>query len=224
MTELQEAILDALMVADAFGNYIEPGPLQEALEALQKAGLTRCNNPSAALGYPPLLCAAIEGASKTIRNVDDRRTLGISLFTEIPPRSRRRRLSRTAQTRAVLWSLKRVPPLCEPPGHLAGEVVDLLAQHLGGEPPEAPTVERLSDGLNREIERVDEPEREFDPRRLALSAHYFALHALRQDHRGDDPSDNARHVVRDVARLAGLVQGLPAAIPYCVGLARTLGM
>ncbi|HYT94184.1 MAG TPA: hypothetical protein VEL76_36040 [Gemmataceae bacterium] len=228
MNAYQEAILDALMVADKIGDYLKPGPLLLARDALRNAGLTQRDDPAAALGYPPMLCAAIGGASKTIRTVDDCRTLTISLFTEISPRSRAPKVSGIDQLDAVLWSLQRVPLLGELSHPLALEVVDLLEQVLErshrGQQPATVLIEQLSAGLNREIERVEDPRPEFDPRRLALSAHYFALHALRQESTGDDPSGNAQNVVRDVARLAGLVKGLPAAIPYCVELARLLGL
>jgi hypothetical protein len=224
MNEHQEAILDALMVADRIGNYLKPGPLLLAVDALQGAGLTKSDDPGLALGYPPLLCAAIEGASKTIRTVDNCRTLAISLFTEIAPRPRAPRLTARDQLHAVLWSLLRVPSLCVLRGSLASEVVVLFEESLREQPPEAATVDQLSDSLSREIERVVDPSPEFDPRRLALSAHYFALHALRRENAREDPSNNAQLVVRDVARLHGLVKGIPAAIPYCIELARCLGM
>jgi hypothetical protein len=225
MNEQQEAILDALMVADRIGDYLKPGPLLLARDALRNAGLTRDDDDeSAALGYPPLLCHAVRGASKTVRTVDDCRTLAISLFTEIPPRPRVPQLSGKDCLAACRWSLERVQSLCPPPGHLAGEVVDLLGQYLAGSVPASATVERLSRGLVTEIERVEDPSPEFDARRLALSSHYFALHALRQESAGDNPTENAHNAVRDVARLAGLVKGVPGAIPYCVELARKIGM
>jgi len=63
MNEFQEAILDTLMVAEQIGDRWKPGPLPLALGALRNAGLTRRKEPGSALGYPPVLCAAVEGAS-----------------------------------------------------------------------------------------------------------------------------------------------------------------
>src|SRR5262249_49129759 len=149
--EHQEAILDTLMVAEQIGDRWKPGPLPLALQALKNAGLTRRDEPAAALGYPRLLCAAVEGASTTIRTVDDCRTLAISLFSEVPPRKRAPRLSATQTVAAVLWSVGRVRDYGAPAGTMPGEVVELLQDHLAGVPCHPDTVERLSAGLDRAI-------------------------------------------------------------------------
>jgi hypothetical protein len=224
MNEIQETILDTLMVADRIGDRWKPGPLPLALAALQTAGLTRRREPGPALGFPPLLCAAVEGAATTIRNVDDCRTLAISLFSEISPRKKAPRLTGQQLIAAVLWSLRGVPAYYAPERAPTREVVGGLEDHLAGRPCAEQTIQRLDNALDHGIESIDSGRVDYVTHRLALSAFYFALHSLRRAQKGDDAEDNACLVTRDVARLAGLTQGVTGAIPYCVGLARTLGM
>jgi hypothetical protein len=224
MNEFQEAILDTLMVADRIGECWKPGPLPLAVQALKNAGLTRHHEPRGALGFPPVLCAAVEGASATVRTVDDCRTLAISLFSEVRPRKRAPKLDNQRLVGAALWSIRRVPSYWDPGKTSPAEITDLHEEYLAGRPCDESTVTRLSDLLNRAISLTDGSGQEFAPLRLALSAYYFALHTLRRAQRGEDAEANACLVTRDVARLAGLVGGVAAAVPYCVELARTLGM
>jgi hypothetical protein len=225
MNEFQEAILDTLMVAERIGDRWKPGPLPLALQALKNAGLTRRDEPGPALGYPRLLCAAVEGASTTIRTVDDCRTLAISLFTDVPPRKRVPKLSAKQLVAAALWSVNQVRDYCAPAGTMPGEVVDILQDHLAGVSCGDATIERLSAGLDRAISLADGARKDYAAARLALSPFYFALHTLRRVQQGDaDAEGNACLVTRDVARLAGLVRGTAGAVPYCVGLARSIGM
>jgi hypothetical protein len=225
MNEHQEAILDTLMVAERIGDRWRPGPLPLALEALKSAGLTRRDDPGPALGYPRLLCAAVEGASTTIRTVDDCRRLAISLFSDVPPRKRAPKLSDRQLVAAALWSIGQVRSYCAPAGIMPGEVLEILQDHLAGSPCGDGTIERLSAGLDRAIALADGARKDFAEGRLALSSFYFALHTLRRVRKGQgDAEGNACLVTRDVARLAGLVRGTAGAVPYCVGLARNLGM
>src|SRR5688572_29701390 len=87
MNEFQEAILDQLMAAEAIGEVWSPGPLQLAAEALRAGGLTRRKQLCRALGFPLVLCHAIAGASEVLRRVDDVRSLAISIFSEVSPRT-----------------------------------------------------------------------------------------------------------------------------------------
>jgi hypothetical protein len=224
MNEYQEAILDTLMVADKIGDRWQPGPLPLALGALRNAGLTRRNEPGVALGYPPLLCAAVEGASTTIRTVDDCRTLAISLFTEVAPRKRAPKLGKNQFVAAALWSVRQVPSYQAPKGVAHTEIADLLEGYLDGRPCAVEKINNLDQRLERAISSTDSRGKEYVPPRLSLSSLFFALHTLRRAQKGDNAQSNASLVARDVARLAGLVQGVAGAVPYCVGLARTIGM
>ena len=231
MNESQEAILDTLMVADRIGDRWKPGPLPLALDVLQNAGLTRRHEPGPALGYPPLLCVAIEGAATTIRNVDDCRTLGISLFTEIAPRKRVPRLKDRQFVAAILWSIRRVPSFYTPKtgkaevaNLLAEQLSTLLQEYLAGQHCQQTTITYLDNRLARAIDAANSHGKDFVPERLSLSALYFALHTLRRASNNEDAEANACLVTRDVGRLAGLVNGPTAAVPYCVELARKIGM
>ncbi len=224
MNEFQEAILDELMVADKIGDYWKPGPLLLAVQALRKAGLTTRDDPGSALGFPPVLCAAVQGAFSTVRHVDDARTLAVSLFTEVAPRSKAPKLRPRQLVAVALWSLRRVPDYCHPANSLAGEVFELLEDYVAGGVAGEVTIQRVGEGLARAASLVEATGPEFTPRRLALTAHYFAVHTVRRAHGGDDAGENAALVMRDVGRLAGLVHGVAGAVPYCVDLARQVGM
>ena len=93
MNESLETILDQpLMVAEQIGGRDwNAGPLDLAVAALRQAGLTKRHNAARVLGYPPALCQALEGACQVLTHVDDRRTIAVSIFTEIPPRPHLRR-------------------------------------------------------------------------------------------------------------------------------------
>src|SRR5205823_9093381 len=99
--------------------------------------------PGTALGYPPVLCAAVEGASTTIRTVDDCRTLAISLFTEVAPRKKAPKLSKQRCVAAALWSLRQVPAYHALENAAHAEVPELLEEYLGGRACDPKTVERL---------------------------------------------------------------------------------
>jgi hypothetical protein len=224
MNEFQEAILDRLMVEDRIGEYWKPGPLLLAVAVLQDAGLTKHDEPVAALGFPPMLCAAVCGAARAARSTDDLRTLAISLFTEVAPTARAAKVPAREQIAAVSWSLARVPSYCRVPGRVAAEVGLLAERYLSGERPKEQTIVRLSNALHRDLEGMSSPHPERDPERRALSAHYFALHALRRASVNEDPAANAEYTARDVAAAAGLARGVAGSLPYCVELARQLGL
>ncbi len=232
MNELQEAVLDTLMVADQIGHEIrEPGPLRLAARALHAAGLLGhtdaaqvAREPGAFLGFPPVLCTAVEAATRTIRSLDDCRKLTITLFSEIPPRRETPRPSSADTIAIVRWSLERVPALSPGLPKPADEAFAALDRFLDGKAPRETDLDRLTAGLETAIDRVPPANGEFTAGRLALHAHYFALCALLRHRRGEEPTDNACRVTRDVARLIGMVEGVAGAIPYCLGLARKVGL
>jgi hypothetical protein len=232
MNELQEAVLDALMVTDKIGHELRaPGPLSLAAKALHAAGLlgkvdlkTVKANPGAYLGYPLVLCAAVEAAARTLRGVDECRKLTISLFSEVPPRDGVPKLKGRQLVEAARWSLERLPALVRGLPKLADETFAALDEYLGGKPCPGATIDKLGNALAVAAEQVNGGGGEFVPGRLALDAHYYALHTLRRDQCGDDPTVNACRVTREVARLVGMVEGVGGAIPYCLGLARQLGL
>jgi hypothetical protein len=225
MNELQEAILDRLVVAEEFGSYFYPGPLQLAVATLQEAGLAHDADPGKALGYPPVLCSAVLGASQILRNADDCRAMSIALFTDVPPRPQGApEISREKLLQLVLWSARHALNPRQSGRNTATEVLQLLETYLSKSRCDEARITQLSNALGRECLAVEATRRDFDPERVALQAVFFALHTLRRVWNGDDPTENGLLVMRDVARLAGLEGGIEGAVKYCRELARQIGM
>jgi hypothetical protein len=224
MNAFQEVILDQLMAADRIGDYWHGGPLALAVDALRTAGLTTHQDPARALGYPEELCQALQGASKIFESMDERRTLAISVFTEIPPRERGPRRSLRQQVEGALWSVRRARSLVSQRGGPAETAEAVIAQYLAGQTVEAAVIERVSAQLDQAIDRTPELTREFTAERLALAACFFALHAARQAGAKQPARENAARAARDAARLAALVQGVPGAVTFCLDFGEQLGM
>jgi hypothetical protein len=126
MTDLQDRILDRLVGTRVGVNWPD-GPLAIAGEVASglppvKFGLTDNDRGAKAevarrLGYPVILCEAIQGATRGLKAEDDRRSLGMALFATIPVGGPVPRLSSDAQNRiAVRLAIRAHPYVCERPG------------------------------------------------------------------------------------------------------------
>jgi hypothetical protein len=225
MNSYQETILDRLMVAEKIGAAWKPGPLRLAVEALRQAGLTKRRTPTGALGYPDLLCRALEGASATLKTVEEVRALAITLFSDVPPGSEPPALGAQEYVEAARWAAGQVSALDPASRAATAKALGLIDAFLAGKKRGPDPVGELSADLERAIRRVTaRPGEEFSAGRLALSACYFGLHAARRAADGERPDNQAELAVRDAARLAALVQGPEGAVRFCMGLARQIGM
>jgi hypothetical protein len=196
-----------------------------AAQALRGAGLTRRQEPEAALGFPTPLCAALAGASGLLRSVDEVRTLAISVFRAVPPRERTPRLAPSRLVEVALWSARRGQSFQQAPAALGREVGRVIDGALAGDGPGEGAIWELSGRLQRAISRLRlQDGQTFHPGRLEVSAFYFALHALRKTTGQESPAENVDRACRDAARLATLLRGLDGAVPLCLDLAAELGM
>jgi hypothetical protein len=119
MTDLQDRILDRL-VGTWVGVDWPDGPLAIAADVVGgpkpvKFGQTdNDRGPKAEiacrLGYPVLLCEAIQGANRGLKAEDDRRSLAIALFGAIPIGEPMPKLSSQAQNRIALRLAMRAHP------------------------------------------------------------------------------------------------------------------
>jgi hypothetical protein len=144
MTDLQDMILDRL-VGTRVGVHWPNGPLAIAAEVVGgqkpvKFGQTGDDRGAKAevarrLGYPVLLCEAIQGANRGLKAEDDRRSLAMTLFGTIPVGAPAPKLSAQAQNRvAARMAIRAHPYICPRPDcPVPGAIADLL---------EAPTVTR----------------------------------------------------------------------------------
>jgi hypothetical protein len=224
MNSYQETILDRLMVAEKIGAAWKPGPLRLAVEALRQAGLTKRRTPTGALGYPDLLCRALEGASAALKTVDEVRALAITLFSDVPPGSEPPALGAQEYVETAQWAARQATDHHPASRNAAAKAMAVIDACLAGR-RRPDSVASVSTELERAIRRVvPRHGEEFSPGRLALSACYFALHAARRAAEGERPDDQAELAVRDAARLAALVKGTEGAVRFCMELARQIGM
>jgi hypothetical protein len=142
MTDLQDMILDRLVGTPVGVNWPD-GPLAIAAEVVGgkkpvKFGQTdndrgAKNEIAKRLGFPVLLCEAIQGANRGLKAEDDRRSLAISLFGTLPIGGPIPRLSSQLQNRiAVRMAIRAHPYVCQ---HVDCPVPRVLADLI-----EAPTV------------------------------------------------------------------------------------
>jgi hypothetical protein len=225
VNDLQEAILDHLMTVDRIGAGWDNGPLGLARRALLTGGLTTATDAAAALGYPAIFCEALQWAVQVLQAVDDRRALAITVFTEVAPRRHTPDLSPLDHVNLTLWSADEALRCHGKPSLWGEKVITAIRRFLASGRLYARTVTRLSNALERAISAAEgERPWDFNPERLVLSAHYFALHTAHRAHARQAVGDAAGWAVRDTARLAALAQGVPGGVRFCVGLARRLGM
>jgi hypothetical protein len=233
MTDLQDAILDKL-VGSSVGVDWPDGPLAIAAEVVGgskpvKFGQTDNDRGAKAvvaarLGYPVLLCEAIQGANRGLKAEDDRRSLAMSLFATISVGGALPRLSSLAQNKIAACLAIRVHPYvcprtdCPVPAALARlveapEVTRALC--VSAERARCETAGRISAGIAAWAGLTARSTRE---ERLAQTA-ARALFGLRVGR-----SPHGWSSLRESARLAASERGLAEAVACCVEVARQCGL
>ena len=228
MTDQQEIILDRLMGSDKIGRYWTTGPLALAVRALQEKKLTSKKDAAQALGYPGVLCHAIQGASSFLKTVDERRTLAVTVFTDVPPHPQVPRLARRRSVELALWCALRVHPLahrdqCE----FAQLVVRRVKEYLDGAAPAASAL----NALTSDQQRCPSQQRgvwsvwHSSVAGCAFGSLHYAAEVLRcAALTGRGMGKYLNLVGRDAARVPTVANGVAGAIDFCVALAREVGM
>jgi hypothetical protein len=224
MNEFQEVILDQLMAAEVIGEMWSPGPLQLAVEALRTGGLTQRKQVCRALGFPLVLCHAIEGASEVLPRVDDVRSLAISIFSEVSPQTALPRYNARQYLEIADWTMRQALLHFDQPHPICLDILRLLDSYLDDEKPmRAGDCRILDQQFERAIFQVPLNEAQsFSARRLVLTTCYFAMHALRHASDEKSPEQNTARACRDTARLVALTGGPETAVPYCLELVKML--
>jgi len=111
MNHLQDLIVDRLIGTAKIGSYWTNGPLALAVQALQEKQLTSHSDATLALGFPMVLCEALQGANFVLKSMEDRRALAAAFFTEVSPRPQRLKMSGRRYAEIGLWCLRRIHPL-----------------------------------------------------------------------------------------------------------------
>ncbi len=134
MTDLQDRILDRLVGVTVGVNWPD-GPLTSAAEVVggkNRIRFGQTDNDRGAkseiarrLGYPILLCEAIQGGNRGLKNEDDRRSFAMTVFRGIPVGGTIPRMSVEAQNRIALQLAIRAHPYLCP--HAACPVLRALA-------------------------------------------------------------------------------------------------
>jgi hypothetical protein len=232
MTELQEGILDRLMGTPVGVNWPD-GPLTIAADViggLNPVRFGQTDNDRGAkgeiarrLGYPILLCEAIQGANRGVNSEDDRRRLAMTLFRTLPIDGRIPRMSSDFQNRIALCLAIRTHPYvcrrrdCPVPRVLA----DLLrAPTITRKMAVAASRERcaIADRSLRETVIYWLTARSTTVERLVQSA----AMALRGFETGK--SVHGWCSLRESARLAASERGVEEAIACCLEIARQCRM
>jgi hypothetical protein len=139
MTDLQQRILDKLNDA-SIGVDWPDGPLTLAARVVggrKRIQFGQTDNDRGAkseiarrLGYPVLLCEAIQGANRGLKDENDRRRLATTLFGTLGFGGAIPKLSSQEQNRIALRMVIRTHPyVCHPDCAVPAALADLLASH-----------------------------------------------------------------------------------------------
>jgi hypothetical protein len=232
MTDLQDRILDRLVGTPVGVNW-PGGPLAIAAEVVGgrnpvKFGQTDNDRGAKSeiarrLGYPVLLCEAIQGANRGLGAEDDRRSLAMALFGTIPVGGRLPRLSAEAQNRVALrlavWAHPYVcrHPDCPVPAVLA-ELAEAAAVTVRMAREASLARCDTAGGTLRELASAWLTARSSAVQRVVQSA----AMALRGFELGK--SVHGWCSVRESARLAASERGVGEAVDCCVEVARRCGL
>jgi hypothetical protein len=232
MTDLQDMILDNLVGTRVGVNWPD-GPLAIAAAVVGgtrpvKFGQTDNDRGAKAeiarrLGYPVILCEAIQGANRGLKAEDDRRSLAMAVFRTVPIGGAIPKLSSQTQTRIATRLAIRAHPFVCLDAHCP--VPRALAELL-----DAPSINRsllVKAGQQRCLtaNRTGQgagpgwlTARSERDRRLAQTASM----ALRGFQSGK--SVHGWCSIRESARLAASERGLEEAIACCIEIARQCGI
>lgn len=233
MTELQDRILDRL-AGKPVGRNWPNGPLALAADVTGgttpvKFGQTDMdrgakNEIARRLGYPILLCEAIQGANRGAPTEDDRRSLAMILFSTILIGGRIPRIPALEQNRIALRMAFRVHPFActHPKCRVAKTLSELLV---------IPTITSALAAAALQVPCAAQNERRQKTRGgagsiassdLLVRLRHTSMMALRGFETAK--SVNGWCSVRESARLAAAQRGIPEAVAGCVEIARLCGM
>lgn len=222
MNPLQEMILDRLVGAKTIGTRWSPGPLRLAARALAEDGLAVNLESHKSLGFPLPFCAAIEGASECLKNVEEVRTLAIALFSEIMPRDELLELSEHNHVEIAAWCARYWYFHFDRPSDLCDEISAVLDDYLSGRGSSwISSIHRFDRRFDRVFFR-NTGNRPYSQEKLLHSVFFFALHTARRAARRESTEENASRTCRDAGRLAAVSAGLDGAVPFCLELARMM--
>ena len=232
MTDLQDRILDRLVGTRLGVNWPE-GPLTIAAEVVGglkpvKFGQTDNDRGAKAeiarrLGYPVLLCEAIQGANRGLAAEDDRRGLAMGLFNTIPVGGRLPKLSSERQNRIALRLAVRAHPyVCRHPDCPAvmelAELAEVPAINVGMAVKASFAVCATAGGTLRQKSSAWLTARSTLVQRVVQSA-AMALRGFETR-----MSVHGWCSVRESARLAASERGLAETLDCCVEVARGCGL
>jgi hypothetical protein len=229
MTPEQDVIIDRLTGSAKIGVQWKSGPLNIAVQALRDKKLVTRGDASQALGFPSMLCYALNGASTRLTDLEDRRKFAVSFFNEVAPKAKPPRLTRQRHVEMALWVARRMHPLacssdCPYLEHVAQLAERFVA--LGEVIPPADVrreEQRCSCITNRSWQGLSWEAWRSSPQGRALTALQFAGEAAAvAPYRS--PNSQSNWVAREGARLAVQKEGLEGAVVFCVALARELGL
>jgi hypothetical protein len=230
MNAIQDAICDRLVGARISRDWVN-GPLHVAALVIDPdfklASGQHDRRPSqlvTKMNWPRLFCYAFHGANAGLAEEEDRRTLAITLFREIAPRTKQKRIP-LKQTCSVAAALAvRVHPLvCPGPCPLHEAVTSYLSDLADEKPP----WERLLACL-RALRSCpsfagapDDPVRiSSEPVHHSVVAYRYLLVALG----GSIVAIACGDAAREAARTEAKVRGVQGAADICLEAARQLGL
>jgi hypothetical protein len=231
MTDLQDMILDRL-VGTKVGKNWPDGPLAIAAEVIGGAkpiefGVTDMDRGAKSeiarrLGYPVLLCEAIQGGNRGLPGEDDRRSFAMNVFRTIPIAGPIPKLRVLAQKRiAGQMVIRAHSHLCEQPDcPLLTALRELV---------EAETVTRqLTDGvyhaqcanIRKSVATGHQWSKRMDSEQRLLRAVYHTIHGFASSR----TSVAGWCSIRESVRLTASEGGVGEVVACCVEIARLCGM
>jgi hypothetical protein len=226
MTDLQDMILDRL-VGTKVGKNWPDGPLAIAAEVVGgvkpiKFGLTDMDRGakseiSKRLGYPVLLCEAIQGGNRGLPGEDDRRSFAMNVFRTIPIAGRLPRLRVQAQNRiAGRLAIRAHSYLCDRPDC---PLPRSLAELVEAETASALLPEARCETLGESVWRAYGATLSDTEQRILRSA----WHVINGFSSGKT-SVGAWCSIRESTRLAASERGVGEDVACCVEIARLCGV
>jgi hypothetical protein len=175
------------------------------------------------LGYPVLLCEAIQGGNRGLTDEDDRRSFAMTIFSTLPIGGKAKRLAIGRQIGMAMDLAARAHrQICPADDCPVAVSLERLLQSAGDVRKAASHLESASCPLYRR--RVGAV-RGLDVRKAAstLERSIYAVSRIALTFR-EGKCQDAWASVREAARVAATAGGVGEAVACCVGLARGCGM
>jgi hypothetical protein len=230
MTDLQDAICDRLAGAKISRDWAN-GPLHIAATVIQPGfelapgtHNRRQNQLIKRMNWPRLFTLGLHGANAALAAEEDRRALAIHVFQQVAPRSKQGRVPRRKNCELACWAAVWAHTLVcatDCPVHQA--ITPVVEEYLAGKKQSWSQLQEARPKLRRCATYKGDPHKAVSwgspPAHHAVVSCRYLLESL---HRED--VIQAGDCIREAAKVAAKVEGVPGAVAFVLEVGRRLGL